>query len=349
MAHEAAKNGRSKVTISDIARASDVSPATVSLVLRHKPGVGRDTRERVLRSARSLGYPLPVSQASSDSLSSIGLIMKVRPNDPPLNNFFYAPVLAGIEASCRKRKINLFYAHLPVDADNNPLEPPRLLTEQHADGLLFVGAVLNAVTTQILAQQGVPVVLVDAYAETGRYDSVVTDNQRGGRRATEYLIAHGHRHIGIVGSKADAYPSILERRTAFLDVMAEHGLTPQFADCHHHPDEAVPAATAFLEAHPEVTAVFGVNDDVAISVIQAARALGRRVPEELSVIGFDNISLAQHMTPPLTTMRVDKMGMGRLAADLLINRITHPEAGHVCTMIRPSLIERASVQTAVTP
>jgi LacI family transcriptional regulator len=99
-----------------------------------------------------------------------------------------------------------------------------------------------------------------------------------------------------------------------------------------------------LRQHPEITAVFGCNDDVAIAVIKAAETLGKRVPEDLSVVGFDNIVLAQHVIPPLTTMRVDKMGMGRLAAQTLLNRIEYPEAGWIRGVIIPTLIERQSVR-----
>lgn len=336
---------RPKVTIADIARDSGVSPATVSLVLRDKPGIGPETRQRVLDSAQALGYiitsPKPPLQGS---ISSIGLILKVRPNDEPLTNQFYAPVLAGIEAYCRQQQINLFYAHMPVDEDNNPLELPRLLQEQPANGLLILGAWLNDSLTRLLQPQETPLVLVDAYAATDQYDAVITDNEAGAYQATTYLIENGHQHIAIVGSLPRSYPSIQERRSGYLRAMSEHSLEPHFVDCHLYPDAAVPATVAYLEKHPEITAIFSCNDEVAIGVMNAMQALRKSVPQKLSIIGFDNIALAQHVTPTLTTMRVDKRGMGRLAAQLLLNRLEYPEAGQVCAVIRPSLIERESVR-----
>jgi LacI family transcriptional regulator len=336
---------RSRITIADIARDSGVSPATVSLVLRDKPGISLETRQRVLDSAQALGYiftpPKPTLQAP---VSSIGLILKVRPNDEPLTNHFYAPVLAGIEAYCRRQQVNLFYAHMPVDEDNNPLELPRLLQEQPADGLLIVGAWLNDSVTRLLQPQETPLVLVDAYATADLYDAVITDNEAGAYRAATYLIENGHQHIAIVGSLPHSYPSIQERRSGYLRAIAERNLEPRFVDCHLHPDSAVPASVAYLEKHPEVTAIFCCNDEVAIGVMSAMQALGKQVPQELSLIGFDNIALAQHVTPALTTMRVDKKGMGRLAAQLLFNRLEFPEAGQVRIVIRPGLIERQSVR-----
>lgn len=332
--------------MADIAQDVGVSPATVSLALRNRPGVGEGTRQRILQTAYRLGYPVETVQPRVQPAvpNNIGLILKTQGNDELRTNDFYAPVLAGIEAYCREQHINLFYAHLQVDEDNNPIEPPRLLKEQQADGLLFVGILLNEATLRMVERQGISLVLVDAYAGQDIYDAVVSDNEAGAYNAVSYLIAQGHRRIAIAGSLPHSYPSIQERRNGYLRAMAEHGLSPVFMDCHHHREEALPAAHRFLPAHPDITAVFCGNDEVAIAVMEAARSLGIGVPEQLSVMGFDNISLAQHVTPALTTMRIDKMGMGRLATQLLLNRIVHPEMGQVRAVIRPSLVERESVR-----
>lgn len=342
------KEVKKKVTLADIARESGVSQATVSLALRNKPGVGEETRERVVKVAYRLGYPVDDVRPDPqlDGINSIGLLLKVRPDDRLRSNYFYAPVLAGIEAFCRQRQINLFYAHMAVDEDNNPVEPPRLLKEQETGGLLVVGALLNPMVTQIIERRQTPVVLVDAYAEEDDYDAVVSDNEEGAYQATSYLIDQGHRHIGIVGTLPHSYPSIQERRQGYLRALAEHDLSPALVDCHHHPDEAVPVVTEFLKTNRDVTALFVCNDEVAIGVMQAAQSLGRSVPEDLSIIGFDDISLAQHVAPPLTTMRVDKVGMGRLAAQLLLNRIAYPEMGQVRIVLRPRLVVRRSVLPA---
>jgi LacI family transcriptional regulator len=339
-------NIRTKITIADIAAKSGVSPTTVSLVLRDKPGISQETRQRVLDSAQSLGYMFtqPASKNQPSSIGSIGLIIKVEPNFEPLTNQFYAPVLAGIEAFCRRRQINLLYAHLPVDEDNNLLEAPRLLQEQHAEGLLVVGVWLNESTMPVLQQHEAPIVLVDAYTTTtDPFDAVITANETGAYQAVSHLIENGHQDIAIVGSLPCSYPSIQERRNGYVRALTEHNLKPYFADCHLDSDEAVPVAIDFLNQHPEISAVFSCNDEIAIGIMAALQAQGRCLPEDLSIIGFDNIALAQHVTPALTTMRVDKMGMGRLAAQHLVNRIEYLTAGQIQTFIRPSLIKRQSV------
>jgi LacI family transcriptional regulator len=340
-------NSIRKVTLADIARDCGVSVATVSLVLRNKPGVGRETRQRVYDSARALGYIHTASnQARARRLPQvIGLIIKVRPDDLPATNSFYAPVLAGIEAVCRHTQVNLVYANLPVDPGNRPLEAPRLLLEQHVDGVLMVGMYLGAEIVHLLRSQNIPVVLVDAYAVSGHFDSVVTENYAGAYRAAMHLIEAGHRQIAIVGSSPQAYPSVLERRNGYLQALADAGLEPIFGDCYLHPDEVPPVIPELFNAHPDLTGIVACNDDVAIAAIRAAQKTGKRVPEDLSVIGFDDIALSQHVAPPLTTMRVDMMGMGRLAAQLLLNRFEFPESGGVRAVICPNLVRRESVKS----
>lgn len=344
-----------RVTIADIARASNVSAATVSLALRNKGDLRDETRQRVLDVAQQLGYVhFPSNRAARLNVSQIGVLIKTMGDESAAANNFYGPVLAGIEAICRRHQLHLVYATLPVDEANVPIDPPRLLLEPHVDGLLIVGMQLNQLMHNLLLQNESPVVLVDAYAQsealdeplTVPFDVVVTDNSTGAYTATSYLIAQGHRQIAILGSQPNAFPSILERRTGYLRAMAEHGLTPIFWDCPLLPERAYPVALTHLAKMPVVTAVFCCNDAVAIALMKAAHEQQLAIPADLAIIGFDNIDMAQHAAPPLTTMRVDKMGMGRIAAQLLINRIEHPKAALIRTLIRPQLIERATVQLA---
>jgi LacI family transcriptional regulator len=327
-----------------------VSLATVSLVLREKPGVNDETRRRVLDAARALGYrkkPSP-EVAQSQVVGQVGVLVKSRPDDLPQTNQFYAPVLAGIETACRRQRINLLYATVAVDADNHPQELPRMLLEDQLDGLLLVGAFVDTTITGIMQRRATPAVLVDAYAAENSYDSVVSDNFRGAYHAVRHLIQAGHRHIAVVGSLPNAYPSIEERRRGYVQALQDHGIAERyFADSHLTPHEAAAAAVNVLRAHPRISALFCCNDMTAIGAMQAAYGSGRRVPDGLSVIGFDDIDLSAHVLPPLTTMQIDKVAMGRLAVQLLTNRVEFPASGYVTTVLRPKLIERQSVQALV--
>ena len=340
------------VTLADVARKSKVSLSTVSLVLRGKPGIPEATCQRVWEAAQALGYKRRSGSGRHSSgggwplgkLHTIGLIVKAEPGTIPQANPFYSHVLAGIEAACRQGNINLLYATLPVDENNVAVETPRMLEEDSADGLLLVGAFADATLTAVLGRRSCPVVLVDAYSSVNGYDAVLSDNVGGARRAVQYLIERGHRHIGLIAGHPHAYPSLSERREGYLQALQMAGITETyFTDCPLNPQAAAEATIQLLQRQPQITALFGCNDEVAIAAMRAAQSLGRRIPENLSVIGFDDIDLAQHVTPPLTTMHVDKAGMGRMAVQLLGNRIEFPSAERVTTLICPRLIERESV------
>jgi LacI family transcriptional regulator len=335
-----------RVTLEDIARQSSVSLATVSLALRDKPGINEETRRRVLEAAHTLGYRRRLSSDSTATgLQQVGVIIKARTGDLPQTNQFYAPVLAGIDAACRRQQINLLYATMPVDEDNHPQGLPRMLLEDDLDGLLLLGAFVDATIARLMQRRATPTVLVDAYAAENGYDSVVSDNFRGAYQAVAYLIQQGHRQIGVVGSLPNAYPSIAERRRGYLQALQDYGIAEQhFADSHLTREESAAAVAELLRRAPGVTALFCCNDETAVGVMQAAQALGRRLPEELSLVGFDDIDLAAHIVPALTTMQVDKVSMGRVAVQLLAYRVAYPAASHMTTVLRPTLIERQSVQ-----
>jgi LacI family transcriptional regulator len=336
-----------RVTLSDIAEKSDVSLTTVSLVLRNKAGSGipSETQQRVLETARDLGYRVKSPLEAHQVVNQIGILLRAREGDLPLANPFYSTILAGIEAACRQNRLNLLSATLPVNDDNYPLEIPRLLDGEHIDGLLLVGTFVDRTLDHLLDEKSVPTVLVDAYSESTAYDAVVTENYQGAYQAVSYLIEHGHRHIGIVGSLPHAYPSICERRQAYLGALQAHDIaTTYFADCHLRREEAFAATTYLLTQNPQITALFGVNDDVAFAAMRAAQTLDKHVPHDVSVIGFDDIDLAHLTIPALTTMQVDKINLGRTAVQTLINRVQAPDSPRVTVALRTRLIERQSVQ-----
>jgi LacI family transcriptional regulator len=341
---------RQKITLETIAEQSGVSLATTSLVLSDKPGINPETRKRVLEVARKLGYFKNAASNSAASnrnqnLTHIGVIIRSQSTDAPQFNEFYSHVLAGIENTCRKQQINLLYATLPVDEDNRVVELPRLFYEEHVDGILLIGAFLDSTVEDVIKERNTPLVLVDAYSSGNFYDSVVSDNFNGAYQAVTYLIQKGHRHIAMVGSLPQSYPSIKDRRRGYTQALEDNNIQKKyFADSHWTKKEAYAAALNLLKNQPQITALFCANDDSAIGVLHAAHELNRFVPDDLSIVGFDDINLAQHVVPALTTMHVDKGTMGQLAVQLLANRVENPEGTGVTATIRPRLIERKSVK-----
>jgi LacI family transcriptional regulator len=157
------------------------------------------------------------------------------------------------------------------------------------------------------------------------------------------LIGIGHRRIALVGCHPNAYPSFEDRRRGYLHALSDHGiLQPYFADSLSEHAITRQATIQLIREHPEITAIFGVNDDMAIAALNAVQSLGYRVPEDISIIGYDDIALATHVMPALTTVQVDKLQMGRIAVQLLNNRVEYPEAGRMTTVLHTQLIERES-------
>jgi LacI family transcriptional regulator len=335
-------------SLRDIAKQADVALSTVSQVLNNKPGVSPETRQHVLKVASELGYRYKVSVNApvSPQLSTIGLVTKRFNGDPMNINPFYSYVLAGAERECQRHNISLMYANIEVDEDNHALSWPSMLLDQRVDGVIVVGAFLEETISHISRSAGQNIVLVDAYtANTATFDSVLIDNYNGAISAVNFLIENGHRHIGLIGSHLHSYPSILERRRGYEAALHQHGIEDIYIeDCALDRPYAFQATLRLLKRAPHITAIFACNDNVAVGVMNAAQNLGYKVPEDLSVIGFDDIDLAQEVTPPLTTMHVDKVLMGALALRHLRDRAETPDRTPIKTMISTQVIVRESVR-----
>ena len=176
------------------------------------------------------------------------------------------------------------------------------------------------------------------------YDRICVDNRAGAYDAANYLLGQGHTHIGFVGGGKDVHPSINERREGFLKALEDAGVRTSYADSLIlTPDYAASAAGALLKAHPEITALAGASDNVAIGIYRAAENLGLRIPRDLSVLGFDNISGVEHLSPPLTTMHIDKEYLGAAAVRHVYEAPSLPGRPNLTTLVRPELIVRRSV------
>lgn len=337
---------RRKAKISDIARQSGVSVSTVSLVLNNKPGVSQETRERVLRVAEEFEYPFRHTAPLDNSprLETVGMVIKTDPDILPQANPFYSKVIVGIEDACRRKGINLLFATVPVDENNRPLEVPHLLYNPLVDGLLLVGTSIDESFIATTGKRSTPIVLVDGYSNPQGYDMVVSDNFHAAYQAVEYLLEKGHRHIAMVGGDENCYPSLKERRNGYLRALKENGIAePYIANFNINKSKGYEETLLLLNDHPNITALFCINDDTGSAAIRAAQSMGKRIPEELSIIGYDDTYIAANTHPTLTTMHVDTVAMGRAAVHLLTLRLENPESACMTLTIHPTLVERETV------
>jgi DNA-binding LacI/PurR family transcriptional regulator len=337
-----------KPTLRDVAEHADVALSTVSQALNNKPGVAPDMRRRILAAASEVGYrpKVTIELPLATDTKTIGLLTKRQNGDPLIINPFYSYIIAGAERECARHHISLMYANIEVDRQNRALAFPAMLVEARVDGVIVVGAFLEETIAHISTRASQNVVLVDAYTSDGNvFDSVLIDNVNGAIQAVSHLIANGHRNIGLIGSQPGSYPSILERRQGYLTTLAQHGLEPFIEDSPLWRSDAYEATHRLLARAPEITAIFACNDEVAIGVLNALQERGLRVPEDVSLIGFDNIDLVQEVTPALTTMHVDKVLMGVMAVRHLLDRASDPSRTPLKTLVTTQLIERASVRS----
>lgn len=335
-------------TLREVAEMAGVSIGTASQALNNRPNVSPETKSRVVDAAKALGYPIKdMSNAFETTLSVIGMLTK---HDYGLKNElivnpFYSYVELGVESECRKRGLSLMMSSIEVDEQNRPVVWPAMLTEQRIDGLLLIGTFIEDTIDIIHQRLNIPIVLVDGYAPRLELDSVIIENFQGAQMAVEYLINCGHRHIGLIGSSEKSFPGILKRRYSYLSTLRRHGINDFYiADSSMSREQAYQSTRNMIQQSPMITAVFGVNDDTAIGVVNAVHDMGLKVPDDISVVGFDNIDLSKEINPPLTTIHVYKSWMGILGVRALLERSQNPDQPKTANVVSTRLLVRDSVR-----
>lgn len=330
---------RSGVSIKDIARAAGVSHTTVSRALHNNPLISAEVRERIQRLAREMGYiPNAVAQSLQNRrTNTIGLVV-TSIADP-----FFADVVQGVEEVARPSGFSVFLNSSCNDPAHE-IQVVDMFHQRRVDGIVVASSRVGSHYAHRLERLQVPVVLVNCQAESDHafLHTVTVDDDRGARLATEHLLMLGHRTIGYVGVN-DRPRSNQRRRDGYLGTLATvddgHPVIAPIVRAEAN-DVAVGRAALAHLLDAGCTAVFCYNDMVAVGVLLACRARGLSVPRDLSVIGFDDVELAQYMTPPLTTIHQPKDELGRLAMrmllDLLDGRMVHN------LVIQPTLLQRES-------
>ncbi len=336
------------VTIREVAEQAGVSIGTVSRVLNNKSGVSESTRIHVLEISQDLGYtPHKRVPLASTRVTHLGIL--IRPTENPLTSDpFYGGIFNGIEKTCQENHINVSFSTL--DIRNGRLRSlPAMISDERISGMVLMGALPYTITKEIDDVINVPIVLIDNYYPNCEWDSVMIENEHGAYSATKHLISNGHRKI--VMMSGPNHPSIVERRDGYTKAMQEHGLTPILIKTKSpspedglSPSDGETGILEILKQAPDTTAVFCSNDNQALGSLVKLQRMGLTVPEDLSIVGFDDIITVKFTSPPISTIHVDRNSLGRLATQLLFNRIENPDRAIVKIIVGTQLVDRDSVR-----
>ncbi|WP_272473039.1 LacI family DNA-binding transcriptional regulator [Baekduia alba] len=305
-----------RVTSRHIAKAAGVSQTTVSRVLSGSNLVTPDTRARVMQVLEEYGYqPNAIAQAMvTGRTSTIGVVVD------GITNPFYPELLEAIANAMEGSGYRMTLWSSGAASEPAAIEA---ISQRLVDGIIFTGAVADSPALQEATKGEAPLVLLNRYVDGVRCDTVTTDNVSGGRAAAEHLLSLGHRSLGVIGAAPDL-STAREREQGFREALAAHGLEPWI-------DRGQPSFHLGWEALQELatmperpTAVFCMNDITAFGVLSAAQRFGLSVPGDLSVLGFDDIDMAQWETFNLTTVRQPIVEMAQNAVRLLQERIEDP-------------------------
>ncbi len=327
-------------TITDVAELANVSIATVSRVINRTAYVSPELEARVLKAIEQLSYRPNVlaRHLRRNESPSIGILI------PDAKNPFFAEMAKGAQDIC----FGNGYIAVLCDTDEQPataLGHLELLFQQRASGFIVVSPGQITPHLQEILDEGYRIVLVDRGIAALETDSVVSDNYGGGRLAVEHLIELGHRRIAFVVSNLE-HETIQGRWAGAKDAMEAAGLEIDpdlvYTEGNELPDTGYEGAERILSQRHPPTAIFAFNDMMAFGVLRYAHTRGIAVPEQLSVIGFDDMIMASYFTPSLTTIRQPKYELGQEAARILLRRVSGDESPITRLTLPTRLIVRES-------
>jgi len=331
-------------TSHDVARLAGVSRTTVSFVLNNVPDVSISdiTRQRVQEAARKLNYH-PNSagrKLASGKACAMGLVLRQNP-EQVFADAFLVQVVLGVEQAAAQQGFHVLLKPVaPDDKDGYA----RLIQENHVDGIILSGPRQDDAEILRLHNEGVPVILMGQLPGSN-IPYVDIDAIAGAATAVRHLTENGHRRIGLITNAPLSYVSAQQRREGYLQVLTESGLTPDEAliqEGNYTPASGYKAMQTLLAQKPLPTAVFVASDVVAMGAMQAIKQAGMRIPDDISIVGFDDIPLAAYYDPPLTTIRLPAFGLGWAAGERLGRLIQGEKLYQKEMLLETQLMVRAS-------
>lgn len=333
----------SKITMQTIADMLHTSKNSVSIALSGKRGISDQLREKIIQKAEELNYVYKKTVKSCDNSN----ILIIAPQYVTSDTLFYSKIIWKIEKYAQENNCTVTLSSLSSQAEKE-LQYPRINITDYF-GILVLGVVSERYVN-LLRKLNIPIVLIDNFIYSLQIDTVVTANAEGGYLATKYLIDLGHKDIGFIGS-ISITSSFYQRWCGFNKAMMDAGLSvsPEFNIL---ADSPLPVLFSSVESISEVmaskskmpTAWFCANDRIACSVISYLNSKGLRVPDDISIVGFDNIELSSLYSPKITTISVNRNEIAKNAVDLLLHRFKNDGIQHKVS-IYGNLVIRESAKS----
>ena len=328
-----------RVTIQDVAAAAGVSRQTVSRAINNRGEISPETRAEILRIAEEMDYrPSSIARGlATQRTGTLGLVV------PDVANPFFAEVARGAESEAYAAGYNVFLCNTDEDPQRE-IAVLRSLEEKRVDGVMLCSSRLDDDTLHDSLSHHASVVLVNRRLNGYEFGCVLIDDAQGGQNITRHLLESGHRAIGFL-TGPPASRSGQKRVEGYCAAMAEAGIVfdPNWVrSCPPSVEGGHKVAEGLLSDHPEITALFCYNDLVAIGALQASHDLALTIPDDLAIVGFDDIPVAALVTPALTTCHVSRYEMGVKAMNMLMERINGCTTECQQVVLQPELIIRAS-------
>lgn len=315
-----------RLTIKEIAKMAGVSTTAVSFVLNDKPGVSDETREHIQQIIDQTGFRPNLNSKKLLFNKSFHACIMINPKASPFEDLFYFEVMRGILNKSREHGYNITIDEPIYDGT----ELPDAIYTGDTDGMIFIQDISDSLTEKAIAS-GVPFVVVDNHSLADRVTSINPDYCGAAYAAATYLLELGHRDIAVISSNVvDTFQA--QTLLGYTNAMNERGIVPApgyLEQSVSNEAGAYEAAKILLTRDDRPSALLCTVDTFAIGALHCAKDLGLRVPQDVSIVGIDDILLARYTEPKLTTVGIDKVHMGELAMDLLLQKIQGENPGSI--------------------
>lgn len=332
----------SKASIKDISDLTGVSPATVSKALNHREGVSQETASRIIEAARKLGYK------KHEKLANVTFVLARKTGRIVNDSAFYSLVVQGIEQRASQLGIQTMF--MTLDMCNNPQFEKQVadLASDLSVGITLLGSELNSEDLHHFVALHDNLVVLETWSDIDPFDTILIENEESFRRILDYLARRGHRRIGHLAGD-HTIENFRQRSRGFIRGIQELGLgdsEPVIVHTGASIAEARSDIAKWLATDPIIpTAFVADNDAIAAGALQAFTEVGLKVPEDISLVGFDNSTIAELTTPGLTTVDVPKHAFGQLAFQMLMEKSTDSFSFTRRVEVGTTLVERGSVRS----